>query len=953
MDARLKEALKYLSTPAGSFWKWADDGKVVTWSHGSTIAFREELAAVLERLVLQGLPPFDSVLLLIAATRTDWPEDSTALMKRLVEHSESYAAMTQFVVRLDQIHRLPADLIRSVEAKASLIEVVFEFSPSDTTGPVGRLVCDILAHGLVRDLNVIPNLPRLRGGRVQSSKLLSRELLTLSQSLIELDEQKLRLRSRTGLEDLPLPAEIVIPVGSAAIGPLLQELAVDEELFGLSRIARNLSAVLQLPRSLADADELPMGGVSDISNRGTLDRLLLSELAHDDLMLATRVALNEALYLRRETPPSPPPLRRYVLIDSGLRMWGIPRVFAAAAMLSIAAASTDETTVLAYRAAGLDVVPINLSTRAGLVEHLEALELEVHPGRALRSFFQAVSLDEQSGEAIVITSGEALVDPEFRRVVADVNSPPCYVATVARSGEFELWCRGPRGAKLVKSLTLDLDELLKPSSRPQGGLTNPEIDPNLPAIFRATPFPLRLPLQLSQSADHQSIWPVRLPENRRVSQLTAAKVVPEMRPPLVHGVMVLARDRRLVFFDERQRGAVQIAESVPVGKCLWSGSLADRYLCYSLIHRPSDPSLNLIVVNVVSNTLVAIRKLSSQFLAHSGPGAQVLGAAHQAGFLYVVYRSKVEVFELTEGELIGEVSLASWVNWEGGRFFRIDRADTYSEWQMLSWDGNRVCLEPVTLRGPERTGILLRLFDRPGHDGPFGVHLRGSIANLSDQTEWQWTSNPRSNPKVLDLSDDGDRLLIEQDSEEQKPRRIRRIVHVGSKTIEEVAGRTVSLASRDLGMMSQGGTLMHRFSSVFVNADRKLTLVSKSQTNWQIGTSDKRIVLCRIRLGQFQHSCAAFEPARHPNPGCSMQVATWKDGSRAFVDSRGLLHLQSSDPAIPEATLVLNDREVAAWSSDGWICGATYFINETTASIRSGAEFEALVLNPFVERLPN
>jgi len=118
---------------------------------------------------------------------------------------------------------------------------------------------------------------------------------------------------------------------------LIARLHQDPELGGIARIAHQLLAAIHLPRSLSDREDLPVGGVSDISNRGPLDRLLLSELAHDDVTLALRIALNEALYLRRETPPRSPPRRRAVLIDAGIRLWGVPRVFATAVALSLAA----------------------------------------------------------------------------------------------------------------------------------------------------------------------------------------------------------------------------------------------------------------------------------------------------------------------------------------------------------------------------------------------------------------------------------------------------------------------------------------------------------------------------------------------------------------------------------------------------------------------------------------
>jgi len=59
--------------------------------------------------------------------------------------------------------------------------------------------------------------------------------------------------------------------------------------------------------------------------------------------------------------------------------------------------------------------------------------------------------------------------------------------------------------------------------------------------------------------------------------------------------------------------------------------------------------------------------------------------------------------------------------------------------------------------------------------------------------------------------------------------------------------------------------------------------------------------------------------------GCTLQIAEWPCGSKAFLDGRGLLHLKSHDPAIPEISLVLSDGEVAGWTSDGLVCGSAFF----------------------------
>ena len=69
-----------------------------------------------------------------------------------------------------------------------------------------------------------------------------------------------------------------------------------------------------------------------------------------------------------------------------------------------------------------------------------------------------------------------------------------------------------------------------------------------------------------------------------------------------------------------------------------------------------------------------------------------------------------------------------------------------------------------------------------------------------------------------------------------------------------------------------------------------------------------------------------FGDASHPKGASySLRMAQWRDGSRAFLDSRGLLHLKSTNPNVPDATVVLYEGATACWTSDGRICGPEYF----------------------------
>src|SRR5262245_4158305 len=86
MSSDLRDAYDYLLGRAdpwagGPLWEWADNGGVVLWNDGATIAFREEVIRVLSRLAPNGLPSFGAVLVLLSATRESWPEGSFRLFR--------------------------------------------------------------------------------------------------------------------------------------------------------------------------------------------------------------------------------------------------------------------------------------------------------------------------------------------------------------------------------------------------------------------------------------------------------------------------------------------------------------------------------------------------------------------------------------------------------------------------------------------------------------------------------------------------------------------------------------------------------------------------------------------------------------------------------------------------------------------------------------------------------
>jgi hypothetical protein len=88
-----------------------------------------------------------------------------------------------------------------------------------------------------------------------------------------------------------------------------------------------------------------------------------------------------------------------------------------------------------------------------------------------------------------------------------------------------------------------------------------------------------------------------------------------------------------------------------------------------------------------------------------------------------------------------------------------------------------------------------------------------------------------------------------------------------------------------------------------------------------------------------------------PKSGYQLREAKWADGSRAYVDSRGLLHLVSSNSVIPETTIVLvHGGALAGWCSDGRLWGPAYYTDGKSRVAPKTIFTE--ILQPFALAIP-
>jgi hypothetical protein len=919
----MTSAVDYLLGPldstlgGGPLWRWVEGGRVVSWNDGPTIAYREELTQVLERLAPRGLPPFGAVLLLLSATRNSWSSESVALLKLRTWHNRQQGHVVrgllgEVVQGLDRVNALPPELRISPAAKADLAELVFE-DCRPTTAP--QVTQDVLR--LMRAGTVEVTLSLDSGASDQPPEAwFWHNLLCLDEGLQRVDLQRLTLRKQTGLEELPEPADIELPPGERVRG-LLDRLEEDEELGGLVRLTRDLMAAVTLPRAVSEPDELPQGGVSDLTNRGPLDRLLLSELAHDDLTLAVRVATGAALYWRRERPPQPLPRQRSLLLESGLRSWGVPRVFSTAVALAVAATADRHTSLSCHRARGAGLAPVELTTRAGLIEHLAALEPEAHPGPALIAFAEAVQSSVVDTDALLVVSEDVYSDSEFQRELGRAGLSPLLVATVRRDGRLALLARSERGCRVLREVQLDLRKLFQPSLPKQKPLIEPARRLDGPAILSVKQFPLRLSHHI---------------DSKRMARVEGV------------GILAFLRDRRLLLWDLSGHGARQISDQLPRGALLWC--------CTDLIH-----GWILAVVGDLSSARLTLLKIHLDRSEFEAIPLQVRqrsyrGVCYHNGSLFAIGGSNVERFEPFTGHLFDILALGS-RTWARDRFFFDHDAKCYVALSSSGVPGSVFVKIPFDREAP--FGISA-IFDCPGVEGPQVLRSDGSLLDTTAvrvRSVWRDVNVP---VQVEAIARRGNRIVLSGKSG-AGDQTTRRCVDVATGQVEGAYSSSLGDAVRCVERFDQyvvPVTLRNRFISIFRDDGGALVLWSRSGRALAIVHDQHRASIVLEDRGSAWVPRERVPYLNFVPDGSSdhrLRVATWPDGSRALLDRRGLLHLQSADRSIPEVSIVLKDGMLAGWCADGTLWGPPY-ITGVRYQVDAIRHVWDTAIGPFVRRLP-
>jgi hypothetical protein len=305
-------------------------------------------------------------------------------------------------------------------------------------------------------------------------------------------------------------------------------------------------------------------------------------------------------------------------------------------------------------------------------------------------------------------------------------------------------------------------------------------------------------------------------------------------------------------------------------------------------------------------------------------GGDEVKAVHRYGDVILLIRnSDVRAHALSDGRML--VRILNPHRWINGRYFR-----GQNHFYFVVWDGEYVRFELLTLPTTISPQDVILIFDREeDYENPWLLNRSGEMfsSNARQRTKLNYPGIPALDFSSVRVSRSGQRLFVPLVARAVPKDGVGRLFYLSTSQsyvlrripkdqLIEAPAVPVWNLFRNFEFIAhvKDGIVLHgRKGSL-----RKLGL--NPQNNLVITELSAHEREGLINQILFPPSNAAADRRAH-----TFRTAEWPSGSKAFLDSRGLLHLKSHDSSVPEISLVLSDGEVAGWTSNGHVCGPKFF----------------------------
>lgn len=429
---------------------------------GGMIAYSEYIIEVLAHLSEESWPPFGALLLAIIATNPNASVDLEQIHKygKSKEKQSSYSNDNLFktdatVDFLKLLASLPApyktgdkrlllfqtifDKCHNRVSKEKAIQFLGEYRAAD---PNSFQSIAFNGANFIKDFRTIGLL---------KAKFPSAD--SIIQAMENLPEQKIELEEMLEQDQV-----------AAKQKDFVDQLIEENKTFQVGSLIKRIWSGLNIPLHHNTPSKQPLGGISDLTNKGDFDKLLISEFANEDLLFMSRLANNEALYIQREMPPEDDKFKRILLMDSSLKNWGNPKIVNFATALAIAKhPKTDIECELYVLGESHEKVPFE--TVHDVIDGLNLLSGKLDCSQGLESYFQYAKQLSEENENFLILSEASLRSIAMQKVIHESFDQLKYLITTNESGGITIYKIKNKSKKHIKTIHLALADLWSKKSK--------------------------------------------------------------------------------------------------------------------------------------------------------------------------------------------------------------------------------------------------------------------------------------------------------------------------------------------------------------------------------------------------------------------------------------------------------------------------------------------------------
>lgn len=466
------EGKMYLQSYQDYFWEWEkveeDDSLIAVLVNGPAIAHFNVIESLIRNLDGNSLPPLGVLLLLLFASRPQTKlKQFNDLSQKLIDLrykntgiKGGFVTFNSAMKLLKLIVKLP-DYIKTDLNRKLLISSLL----NDCVDPLGNKVYKQLLETVNNTSSINLSTEFSNPEAEIPMAIFYKEIRVLSVLSVQYSttEKLLELLKKDK------PSEDVHSINSDVkaiylLPDFIELMQNYEALYKTSALIKYLWSGIYRFNSKDIPSKQPLGGVTDITNKGDFDRMLISEFAYSEDMFLSRLANSDILFRDREAPPQKKVTTSIYLLDISLISWGVPKVIELAIFLSFISKKNSKhiNRLITF---GEEANEMPFATISDLYNLHNSIDESLHGASGLDKYLNTY-IKQENTEVIVLTADESYELLEVKNTIDVYRGKIDLLITASRFGEVNIWSFANLEKINIQHLILPLDDLWEKEYQP-------------------------------------------------------------------------------------------------------------------------------------------------------------------------------------------------------------------------------------------------------------------------------------------------------------------------------------------------------------------------------------------------------------------------------------------------------------------------------------------------------